>query len=76
MVILHALTLKSAPLLLAYVPSIDWLAVDCATRLSVLHETHPAIIRLRERHGLGPFDDGPPDERENVFRTIRSIVIP
>jgi len=72
--ILKALTPKSAPLLLAYIRGVDWSAVDCPTRLVVLHETNTAIAKLREKSGLAPFDDGVPGERDNAFRIIRSIV--
>jgi hypothetical protein len=33
-----------------------------------------AIIRLRERNGLPPFDDGLPGETDNVFRLVKRIL--
>jgi hypothetical protein len=34
------------------------------------------MTKLRERDGMAPFDNGYPDERENMFRTTKSIVTP
>jgi hypothetical protein len=50
--ILKTLTLKSAPLLLAYIRGIDWSSVDSPTRLIVLHEVNSGITNLRTRHTL------------------------
>jgi hypothetical protein len=74
--ILKALTVESAPLLLAYIRGVNWATVDYPTRLVVLHEINAAITKLRERSGLLPFDDGFPGDRPNVFQTIRTILIP
>jgi hypothetical protein len=53
--------------------TIDWAAIDYATRLVVLHEANNSIIALREKRGLDPIDD-PLDEATNVFRTLRNII--
>lgn len=75
MVVLKSLTEGSAPLLLAYIHGVDWSTVDHPTRLTALHEISTAIVKLRERNGLSPFDDGLPGERDNMFRVVRSILL-
>ena len=72
--ILKTLAPGSAQLLLAYIRGVDWSSVDYPTRLVALHEVNVAIIKLRERCGQDPFDDGLPGERDNVSRIIRKIV--
>jgi hypothetical protein len=74
--ILKELQPSSQPLLLGYIRGIDWTAIDEATRRTLLHEISDAIIRLRTRSGLEPFDDGPPGDRLPVFLTIKSIFFP
>jgi hypothetical protein len=59
--------------LIKFARSIDWAAIDYATRLVVLHEANNSIIALRETRGLDPIDD-PLDEATNVFRTLRNII--
>ena len=71
---LKSLELASAPLLLAYIRGVDWTAIDYATRLTVPHVVNDAITRMRERHGMCPFDDGLPGDRPNVFQLFRGIV--
>lgn len=62
--------------LLAFLQAQDWNCIDADTRCVVLHEIQTAIIRVRERQGLEPFDDPLPGERENVFRIIRALLFP
>jgi hypothetical protein len=76
MTVLDRLELGSAAALLACVERADWGEVSYDTRLTVLHQVNTAITRMRERHGLVPFDDGIPGQRDNVFRRIRSILVP
>ena len=76
MFILKELTLKSAPLLIAYIRGVDWTTVDYPTRLTVLHEINTAITKLRERNGQESFDDGFPGDPPTAFQTIRAILIP
>jgi hypothetical protein len=74
-VILRELSLRSAPVLLEFIRSQNWKALDYNTRLVLLHEVNTAIIKLREHNDMSPFDDGMPDGRLNVFQTIRAIVV-
>jgi hypothetical protein len=46
------------------------------TRLTVLHHINDRITRMRERHGLPPFDDPLPGQPDNVFWIVRSILAP
>jgi hypothetical protein len=71
---LRRLDLRSRPELLQFIEKQDWRSIDYEVRLVALHQINTAITRLRERHGLSPFDDGLPGERENMFRTIRGVV--
>jgi hypothetical protein len=73
---LRRLELQSGPELLGFIRAQDWRAIDADTRFILLHEINSAVTKLRERHGRAPFDDPLPGKRENVFRTIRSIVTP
>jgi hypothetical protein len=63
------------PQLIGFVRSIDWPAIDYATRLIVIHETSEAITGFREKRGLPPLDDNLPGEPDTPFRAIRSIVL-
>jgi hypothetical protein len=67
---------NSARDLIAFIRRTDWATVDYPARLTVLHQIHDAITKLRERHGLEPFDDGVPGERDNVFRVVKEILVP
>jgi hypothetical protein len=62
--------------LLDFIGRSDWSAVSFDTRLVVLHEINDCITRMRERHGLAPFDDPLPGQPDNVFRIVRSILTP
>jgi hypothetical protein len=59
-----------------HVRSIDWSAIDDATKQVVVHELDNAITVFREKNGLDPFDDNLPGEPDTPFRTIRAIVLP
>jgi hypothetical protein len=73
---LRSLELRSATVLLAFVRGVDWARVPGETRLIVLHEINSAVTNLRTRHGLAPFDDGWPGERDSAFCTIRQLLFP
>jgi hypothetical protein len=76
MKLLDQLELSSAAALLDFIRHNDWSSVDYATRLTVLHQINASITRLRERHGLTPIEDPLPGQPDNVFRVVRSILIP
>jgi hypothetical protein len=40
------------------------------------NKINTSITRMRERHGLPPFDDPLPGQPDNVFRIVRSILAP
>jgi hypothetical protein len=66
--------LRSARELVNFIAAQDWAAVDPQTRSVALHEIAAAIMRLRERSGLAPFDDPLPGQPDNAFRIIRKIL--
>jgi hypothetical protein len=74
MALLDKLELDSAAVLLALVERTDWTAVNYEVRLELLHQINDAVCRMRERHGLSPFDDGVPGDRSNLFQRIRGAV--
>jgi hypothetical protein len=76
MALLDRLELSSAAALLAFIRRSDWSSVSYDTRLVVLHEINDRITRMRERHGLPPFDDPLPGQPDNVFRIVQSILAP
>jgi hypothetical protein len=61
--------------LIGFVRSIDWPAIDDATKQVVLHELANAITQFREKNGLDPFDHNLPGEPDTPFRTTRAIVL-
>jgi hypothetical protein len=48
-----------------------WRDADPDTRFQVLCLIDAALMQLRERHDLPPFDDALPDEPPTVFQIIR-----
>jgi len=69
---LRGMTLQSAPELIRLIRRRDWRQIDVATRQIVLHQINIAVVKLRERHGLNPFDDGLPDgQRPTAFLVIK-----
>ena len=48
-----------------------WYGADSDTRFQVLRLIDMALVQLRERHGLPPFNDALPDEPPTVFQIIR-----
>jgi hypothetical protein len=76
MTLLDRLELSSAAALLDFVRRRAWSSVSWDTRLTVLHEINNRITRMRECHGLPPFDDPLPGQPDNVFRIVRAILTP
>jgi hypothetical protein len=60
--------------LIGFTRTIDWAAIDYATRLTILHEANTAITKHREQCDLDPIDD-PLGESLNAFQLIRKIII-
>lgn len=75
--ILRQLTLGHPEALVDYVQKANWLLeADRDTRYLVLSIIGTAIVRLRERNGLEPFDDALPGEDPTVFAVVRDLIIP
>src|SRR5262249_6192321 len=66
---LETMTLRSAAELIGRAR--EFQAVDADLRFQVLHLIDDAIVRLRERHKLLPFDDPLPGQPPNAFLIIR-----
>jgi hypothetical protein len=60
--------------LIGLVRSIDWAAIDCDTRLVVLHELNIAITKFRVKQGAEPIDDTV--DQDTPFRAIKAILFP
>jgi hypothetical protein len=65
--------LKSARELVDAMLAEDWTAVDADTRAMVLAQIDSAIVALRERQGLPPFDDPLPGAPDNAFMILRRL---
>jgi hypothetical protein len=74
---LAGLTLGSGNDLVRFVEMLQWLApAPAEIRHEALHLIADAITRLRERHGLVPFDDPLFDRPPNAFIRIREMLEP
>ena len=81
--LLKSLSIDSADELVEFVKRADWLIqADEHSKYTVLSYIDDAIIRLRIRHGLSPFDDsipsfdGTPDEEPpTAFQIIRKLLM-
>jgi hypothetical protein len=71
---LERMELSDAPELIARVSAGPWRGVDADTRFLILVLVDAAVIHLRERAGLMPFDDRLRDEESNTFLTIRKLL--
>ncbi len=54
--------------------AVVWRATNSATRSLVLHLISSAMVELRTRLEMPPFDDPMPDEEDNAFMKIRRIL--
>jgi hypothetical protein len=68
------MTLASAAALVDAVGRGPWHQADSDTRFEVLSIVDAAIIALRERQGLPPFDDALPGEASNAFLLVREAL--
>jgi hypothetical protein len=62
-----------APQLIEMLRHGPWRTADADTRFLVLSLVDGAIVHLREKRGLPPFDDALPDERPNVFLLLQEM---
>lgn len=70
--ILRRMTLTSSAELVNYVRGAKWIKrCDASQKFTVLSVIDAAIIRLRERAGMSPFDDPIFGQPDNVFLVIK-----
>lgn len=70
--LLKTLDMDSADRLTADIMAASWLkAADLDTRHAVLSMIADAILKLRVRNGMAPFDDAISDEPPTAFQVIR-----
>ena len=65
--------LREARKLVNFISAQNWEVIDAETRLIALHEINQAIMKLRERHGMEPFDDPLPGQSDNASRIIKQL---
>ena len=68
------MTLDQGAALVATIEQGPWRQADTDVRFEILSLIDGVIVTLRERHGFPPFDDALPDERLNVFLTVRELL--
>ena len=68
------MTMESPNALVEYVRADSWHSADADTRFLVLHLISAAIVQLRERNGLPPFDDPLFGQPPNVFLILRELL--
>jgi len=71
---LKELSLEREAELVGFVQAIEWQSADADTRFLVMRLIGSAIVELRERAGLVPFDDALPGEPPTVFQQIREML--
>lgn len=71
---LKTMTLDQGAALVATIEQGPWRQADTDVRFEILSLIDGVIVTLRERHGFPPFDDALPDERLNVFLTVRELL--
>jgi hypothetical protein len=71
---LKSMGLQDGAALIQLVEREQWRSADFDTRHEILALIDNAVISLRERHGLPPFDDALPAELPNVFLLIREAL--
>lgn len=75
LLLVGSLTPDSAPALVQYVQRAAWLqAADREVRRTALTVIDDAIVLLRVKHGMSPFDDSLPDEPPTAFEEIRAAL--
>jgi hypothetical protein len=71
---LSSMTLASSAELIDRVRRGPWREVDADTRFQVLSLVGAAIIELRERNAMAPFDDSLPGEEPTAFQIVREAL--
>lgn len=71
---LNNMALDQGAALVALVKAGPWQHTDSDTRFEIMALIDARIIKLRERHGLPPFDDALTSARPNVFLVIREAL--
>jgi hypothetical protein len=75
---MKTMSLNDGAMLIDLVFAGPWRGADADTRFVVLQLIDAALVRLRERNGLEPFDDALPfsDEPDTAFQIIRQELDP
>jgi hypothetical protein len=71
---LDGMTLDQGAALIELIKGGPWRQAAADTRFEVLALIDTAIVGLRTRSGLSPFDDALPGNRPNVFLGIREVL--
>jgi hypothetical protein len=71
---LDVMTMESANTLVEHIRADGWHSADADTRLLVLRLIDTAIMQLRERNGMPPFDDPLFDQPPSVFLVLREML--
>ena len=71
---LDGMTLDQGAALIELIKGGPWRQATADTRFEVLVLIDTAIVGLRTRCGLSPFDDALPGDRPNVFLHIREVL--
>lgn len=75
LLLVGSLTPESAPALVRYVREAAWLrSAPLEVRRTALTVINDAIVLLRVKHGLAPFDDSLPGEGPTAFEQIRGAL--
>jgi hypothetical protein len=75
LLLVGSLTASSAPALVQYVQGCAWLRqADRETRRTALTVIDDAIVLLRIKQGLAPFDDSLPGEPPTAFEQVREAL--
>lgn len=70
--LIDSLTIDSASALVTFVMSAEWIQkASLPLRYAVLELAGNAIMRLRIRHAMAPFDDSLPGEEPTAYELIR-----
>lgn len=72
--LLDTITFSSGPVLVSYLESAEWLrSLERNIKDDLLSAIADAIIKVREKEGLPPFDDALPGEPPKIFEKIKEI---
>jgi hypothetical protein len=73
---LHTMTIDDGDRLIELVDDDHWRDADADTRFLILRMVDNAIVLLREKRGLPPFDDALEGEPPTAFQIIKQCLFP